>query len=141
MIKIEFKTFLLIKNENGILLISKLNTSYQFYVIANHNFGFVVSHGGETEYLRYEINFEDLDLTNMVTYHASDRTNPSSFWSVAIPFGKNENYFIDNDKLHFELSRFHDFDEISIHKEFSANEFPFQLERYGSLSIVTGFPE
>lgn len=139
--KIELKTFLLIKNENGLLLISKLNTSYQFYIVANNKFGLVISHGGETEYLRSEINFEDLDLSNMVTYYASDRTNPSSFWSVAIPFFKNEYFFINKDKLNFGLSRYHDFDEISIHKEFSVNEFPFQFERYGSLSIVTGFPE
>ena len=139
--KIEFKTFFMIKNRNGILLISKLNTSYQFYIIANCKYGFVISHGGETEYLRYEINFEDLDLSKIVTYHSSDRINPSSFWSVAIPFINNEYFFINDDKLHFELSNFHDFDEISIHKEFSSFDFPFQFDNYASIAIVTGFAE
>ena len=139
--KTEFKTFFIIKNRNGILLISKLNTSYQFYIIANCKYGFVISHGGETEYLRYEINFDDLDLSNMVTYHSSDRINPSSFWSVAIPFIKNENFFINNDKLICELSNFHDFDEICIHKEFSSSDFPSQFDNYASIAIVTGFAE
>ena len=139
--KTEFKTFFIIKNRNGILLISKLNTSYQFYIIANCKYGFVISHGGETEYLRYEINFEDLDLSKMVTYHSSDRINPSSFWSVAIPFIKNENFFINNDKLNFELSNFHDFDEICVHKEFSSFDFPSEFANHASIAIVTGFAE
>jgi hypothetical protein len=112
-------------------MVSIKNTENPFVIIKNNQLGFFVIHAGETNYnIRWQVKSIDLlDLTKMVTYHVE--VGDSSHWAITIPYKGME---VDPNALYA-------FTDISVQKKFSAKDFPEEFETYGSLSIITGFPE
>lgn len=117
--------------DNGLLLVSKLGTNYPFVIQKNLSFGLVIHHGKDVIYdFRYEIpNLDSIDISDMCTYYSTRHMDNQ--WAIAIPFkGKS---------LKKELSEH--FTYYSVHKQFSAMDFPPNFEQYSNLAITTGFPE
>lgn len=128
---INYKTFDFIYCDDGIILISHKSTDYPFVIINNKMMGFVVFHADEQNYsIRNHIkNNNDLDIYNMTTYLVEIQKH--SHWTVTIPFfGKSI-----KPELHFK------FDYTSVHKQFSANDFPNNFHSFNNICIYTGIPE
>ena len=126
-----YDTFHLVTCKDGFLMVSTKKIEDPFVIIKNNKFGFFVIHAGEANYnIRWHVNNIDLiDLTKMVTYHVE--VAGSSHWAVAIPYFGME---VDPNSLYA-------FTDISVQKKFSASDFPEHFETFGSLSVITGFPE
>lgn len=126
-----YDTFHLVTCEDGFLMVSTKKIEDPFVIVKNNKLGFFVIHAGDTNYnIRWHIKNTDLlDLTRMITYHVEVAN--SSHWAVAIPYKGME---VDPNALYA-------FTNISVQKRFSINDFPENFETYGSLSVITGFPE
>ena len=126
-----YKTFHLVTCKEGLLMVSIKNTENPFVIIKNNKLGFFIMHAGETNYnIQWQLkNIDLLDLTKMVTYHVE--VGDSSHWAVTIPYKGME---VDPNALYA-------FTDISVQKKFAANDFPERFETFGSLSVITGFPE
>lgn len=125
-----YDTFHLVTSKDGILLVSIKKIDYPFTIVKNSRLNFLIMHAGEVNYdASSHFNKDLLDITSMVTYHVEVAN--SSHWAVAIPY---QGMTLDPNALYA-------FTYIGIQKQFTANDFPTNFETYGSLSIVTGFPE
>jgi hypothetical protein len=126
-----YNTFHLVKCDEGILMVSVKSTDHPFIIINNDVFGLLVFHAGDENYdvRRQIVNADTLDMTKMITYHAE--VEYTSHWAISIPY---EGKVV---KPHLLYA----FTNLSIHKEFSENDFPKEFRSYKNLAVVTGFPE
>jgi len=126
-----YDTFHLVTCDDGILLVSLKKTDYPFIIVKNEKFGFIIMHAGEVNYqCRWQVrNMDQLDLTSMVTYYVE--VADSAHWAVAIPYKG----------MTVVPTALYAFSGISVQKQFTAGDFPVNFDTYGSLAIVTGFPE
>jgi hypothetical protein len=126
-----YNSFHLVTCNDGVLLVSTKKIDDPFVIVLNDNLGFFIIHGGKTNYdIRFQVkDYSNLDLTNMITYHVE--IADSSHWALAIPYKG----------LQIVPESLYAFSSISIQKKFSVADFPASFSSYGSLAVITGFPE